>query len=90
MFLVVLVHTDFFSLEAPTLAELHTRPADAVIRILVESISIVCVNVFIMISGWFGIRPKVRKPYRLSFPMPLLPDGHLRRDAGRRSRRTQP
>lgn len=60
MFLVVLVHTDFFSLEAPTLAELHTRPADAVIRILVESISIVCVNVFIMISGWFGIRPKVR------------------------------
>lgn len=42
------------------MADLHTHPLDSALRILIESISIICVNVFVMISGWFGIRPKVR------------------------------
>ena len=28
------------------------------LRMLFESLAIVCVNVFVLISGWFGIRPK--------------------------------
>lgn len=60
MFLVLLVHADFFAIGQPTHNVVLTQPIDSTIRILVENISIVCVNVFVLISGWFGIRPKVR------------------------------
>lgn len=60
MFLVLLVHADFFSLGAPDVNEIHNTPIDAFLRILFESISIVCVNVFVLISGWFGIKPSFK------------------------------
>ena len=60
MFLVLVVHSDFFSLSAPTSMEIANSPLQSYIRIFIESISIVCVNVFIMISGWFGIRPRFK------------------------------
>lgn len=59
MFLVLVVHADFWSLGQPTVEEFSDIPANAIFRTLVESISIVCVNVFVMISGWFGIRPNL-------------------------------
>lgn len=60
MFLVLLVHSDYFSLGAPTNSEIQQEPLDAFLRIFFESISIVCVNVFVLISGWFGIRPNAK------------------------------
>ena len=60
MFLVLLVHADYFSLGAPTNIDIQTNTIDSLFRILFESISIVCVNVFILISGWFGIRPSYK------------------------------
>lgn len=57
MFLVLLVHADYFSLGNPTINDIHAKPLDAFLRIFFESVSIVCVNVFVLISGWFGIRP---------------------------------
>ncbi len=60
MFLVLLVHADFYSLGAPALTDVQAQPLDSAVRIAVQNVSIVCVNVFVLISGWFGIRPKVR------------------------------
>lgn len=60
MFLVLVVHSDFFSLSAPTSVEIANSPLQSYIRIFIESFSIVCVNVFVMISGWFGIRPRLK------------------------------
>ena len=60
MFFVLLVHADFFSLGVPTLNEIKQEPTDAFVRILFESVSIVCVNVFVLISGWFGIKPTLK------------------------------
>lgn len=60
MFLVLVVHADFWSLGGPNAEEFLYTPANAIFRTLVESISIVCVNVFVMISGWFGIKPNLR------------------------------
>lgn len=60
MFLVLLVHADYFSLGAPTALEIKSDPIDAFLRIFFESISIVCVNVFVLISGWFGIKPSIK------------------------------
>lgn len=60
MFLVLLVHADYFSLGGPTLLEIHQTPLDAYFRVFFEAVSIVCVNVFVLISGWFGITPTAK------------------------------
>lgn len=60
MFLVLLVHADFFSIGRPTLQEIRTDVLDSILRIFFEALSIVCVNVFVLISGWFGIRPSLK------------------------------
>ena len=58
MFLVLVVHADYFSLGAPSFQDCVSNPVQSIFRIGVESISIICVNVFVLISGWFGIRFK--------------------------------
>lgn len=60
MFLVLYVHAAFPSVGAPDAAHFAGSPLDAAANVLAESLAAVCVNVFVMISGWFGIRPKVR------------------------------
>ena len=60
MFMVLLVHADFFSLGSPSSDEILHKPYDAFLRIFFESVSIVCVNVFVLISGWFGIKPSFK------------------------------
>lgn len=60
MFLVLVVHADYFSLGAPTAHEIESQPVSSFTRIFMESISIVCVNVFVLLSGWFGIHPKFK------------------------------
>lgn len=57
MFLVLLVHANYFSLGSPNIHQIQNESLDAILRIFFEAISIVCVNVFILISGWFGIKP---------------------------------
>lgn len=58
MFLVLVVHADYFSLGAPTVEDCIGNRMATLFRIGVESASIVCVNVFVLISGWFGIHFK--------------------------------
>ena len=60
MFLVLLVHTDFFSLGAPSASDCVNAPVDSSLKVFFEAISIACVDIFVCLSGWFGIRPSVR------------------------------
>lgn len=60
MFLVLVVHADFWSLGGPSVQEVKNSFLPSLTRIFFESISIVCVNVFIFISGWFKIRPTLK------------------------------
>lgn len=60
MFLVLLVHADFFSIGMPSKTDIQTDTLDSILRIFFEALSIVCVNVFVLISGWFGIRPNLK------------------------------
>jgi len=55
MFEVLIVHSDFGALGFPTQTELTTTTAYCVIRTIVEMLAVVSVNVFVLISGWFGI-----------------------------------
>lgn len=60
MFLVLIVHADFFSLGAPSALEIKEYPLPSFCRIFFESLSICAVDIFILISGWFGIRPSTK------------------------------
>ncbi len=46
---------------------IHDYPVDSVIGFGIESLSVVCVDVFVFISGWFGIRVNTRKLLELCF-----------------------
>ena len=61
MLLVLVVHASFKSLGVPNALEIQQDPISAFLRFTSESVSIVCVNVFVLISGWFGIVPKLNR-----------------------------
>lgn len=60
MILVVLVHANYFSLGGIDRSDIITLPSSSFMRIFLEQLCIVGVNLFILISGWFGIKPTVK------------------------------
>lgn len=60
MFLILVLHADFWSLGRPSITECVQQPLSSVARILIESISAISVNVFVLISGWFSIKPSLK------------------------------
>jgi hypothetical protein len=58
MLLVMIVHANFRALPIPTFEEAHTSALSSILRFFTESASIICVNVFILLSGWYGIKLK--------------------------------
>lgn len=67
MFGVLIVHSDFGALQVPSQSELNATPIYCVSRILIESFALVSVNVFVLISGWFGITFRWRSLSNLLF-----------------------
>ena len=60
MILVVLVHCNYFSLGPVTPEAIAAAPLDSFVKAFAQQVCIICVNVFILISGWFGIRPSLK------------------------------
>lgn len=60
MLLVILVHSNFFSINIPTHTEIIDNSIVSYSRLFVQGLSITCVNIFILISGYFGIKPNLR------------------------------
>jgi surface polysaccharide O-acyltransferase-like enzyme len=60
MFLVLIVHADFYALGVPSSNDIRANLLDSSLRIFFQSLSIACVDIFVFISGWFGIKPKVK------------------------------
>ncbi len=56
MLLVMIVHADFLALGYPSVDDISNAPISSFIRCFIESLSVVCVNLFILISGWFSIK----------------------------------
>ncbi len=65
MFLVLIVHADFFSIGMPSRTDITEYPVSSFMRLTVESLALVCVNVYIVISGYFTI--KIKQKSVLSF-----------------------
>ena len=60
MFMVLVLHADYAALGVPAAADLSVSPAETAARVLLEQLSLVAVNVFVLISGWFGVRLTAR------------------------------
>ncbi len=67
MFFVLMLHANFLALGWPTSEEVSANPLSWGIRIFFESLSIGAVDIFVLISGWFGIQPKLKSFGNLTF-----------------------
>lgn len=67
MMMVLVVHADFWLIGVPTARQLTSDPLPAWTKIFIESGAIGCVDLFVLISGWFGIRPTWRGVGKLVF-----------------------
>lgn len=54
--MVLVIHANFVSLPIPQAVELEAAPLATSFRFFVESLGIVSINVFILISGWFRVK----------------------------------
>lgn len=67
MLYVVLLHANYFSLGRVDITDIIINPIPAFFKAYLEQLCIVCVNVFVLISGWFGIRPTLKGGLSLLF-----------------------
>lgn len=70
MLAVLVVHASFLSVAQFDHAAITAHGASIAkygLAYLFEGFSLMCVNLFVMISGWFGIRPKARSVGNLVF-----------------------
>ena len=71
MFLVLLIHANTSFAPWPIgQEEVLASPLACTVKFLIESLCVVCVNAFILLSGWFGIRFSLRR--LLSFVFQVL------------------
>lgn len=67
MLLVMMVHASYRALPKPTPSGIADDPLSAFLQIAVESFAVVGVNVFVMLSGWYGIRLRWSRLLELLF-----------------------
>lgn len=60
MFMILGLHANYSSFGFPSRESFAESPIIESARILLETACICSVNVFVMISGWFGIRPSIK------------------------------
>lgn len=60
MLMVVILHADYLTFGEPTAIEFRSAPFNATLRALIEATALCAVSVFMMISGWFGIKASVK------------------------------
>ena len=69
MFFVVMFHTCDLATGTPSAENVFSDFAVSLSRITIQSITAVCVNLFVLISGWYGIKPKKGKFLDLLFQL---------------------
>lgn len=67
MFMVLVLHANFIAIGKPNADIFSAEPIRFVSQHFIESLSIVAVNVFVLISGWFGIKASIKGFFSLIF-----------------------
>jgi len=61
MFMILIIHANFVSLPHIQYNELTNDYLPSITRFFIESFGIVAVNVFVFISGWFGVNTNTKR-----------------------------
>lgn len=72
MLMVVAIHMCYYSFGTPTWTDVLLQGPVVVGRVAVQSFTAVCVDVFVLLSGYFGIRASGRRLAGLVFQVLLL------------------
>lgn len=67
MLFVMMLHANFLGIHAPYQSDLVVNPFTTVVRCFIEALAIVAVDVFVLLSGWFGINFSIKKLTGLLF-----------------------
>ena len=67
MLLILSLHVNFYAFGSPSATDFQTAPISSLLRTAFESLAIIGVNSFVLISGWFGIRPRANRVVSLLF-----------------------
>ena len=67
MVLVMVVHANFRALPIPGADRVAHFPVSSLLQFFTEGASVIAVNVFVLLSGWYGIRPKLNRFLELVF-----------------------
>ncbi len=67
MVLVLVFHANFMGLGKPTVADVASMPVASFARYFIQSLSQVCVNLFVLVSGWYAIKFKMKSLCKLLF-----------------------
>lgn len=65
--LILVVHANYFSQGSPQWECFTQNTYYSIWMVLCQSLSIVCVNLFVLISGWFGIKPRLKGFFNFIF-----------------------
>lgn len=60
MVMVLVLHADINALGTPSSVEINDKPVVSIARIILDMMSVGAVNIFVLISGWFTIKPSVK------------------------------
>lgn len=61
MFLILMLHVDFYSLGEPSIRDTVEFPLSTFARCSFQTLSLISVNLFVLISGWFSINFNIRR-----------------------------
>lgn len=67
MIMILLVHANYAILGDVSIADFQQNPVPSFTRMLFEQLCVVAVNVFVLISGWFGIKASLKGAMSLVF-----------------------
>ena len=67
MLMVLILHAAALDIPFPDTEAVSCRPIHSFAHYYIMTLSAVCVNVFVMISGWYGIRPRLMRFASLYF-----------------------
>lgn len=58
MMMILMLHADFFTTGCPGYEDATMHPIASFMKSFIEALTISGVNVFVLLSGWYGIHPK--------------------------------
>lgn len=67
LFAVLVFHSNFHTLGYPDFNDVPNHPVMYFSQFVIQGITVICVNVFIILSGWFGIHPSLKGAAKLIY-----------------------